>query len=83
MGRPLQYEYRSAPPGWCREAVQGLHRDRRAARTTAAGRAGEAAALGSAPGGGAGKRWTATAGGAGTEGRRGRPPPEGPVRRRL
>jgi len=42
MGRPLQYEYR-------REAVQGLRRDGRAARTAAAGRAGEAAALGSAP----------------------------------
>jgi hypothetical protein len=66
-----------------REAVQGLHRDRRAARTAAAGRAGEAAALGSAPGGGAGKRWTTAAGGAGMEGPRGWPPPEGPVRRRL
>ena len=42
MGRPLQYEYR-------REAVQGLRRDGRAARTAAAGGAGEAAALGSAP----------------------------------
>ena len=76
MGRPLQYEYR-------REAVQGLHRDGRAVRTAAAGRAGEAAALGSTLGGGARKRWTAEAGGVGMEGRRGRPPLEGPVRRRL